>query len=356
VSLNEASARTTLCVTLIVATACGDDLPTCRDLEPLARAACAGSLDESRKLLDSGAEPNARGEHEWTALHWAAAHGHDPIVRLLLERGADADARGGYDMRPLHWAALRGHAAAARALLAAGAAVKARNLYGMTPLHEAATGELVGVLLDAGASVASTDNDGNTPLHLARAPDVAKALVDAGADMLVEARNGSRPVDAATATSASRFEIALQPEARAVPLPNASGTFRVALRSFATHLLTDLAMTLESDACTATVTPDRVAELHPGQLVNFALDLSRASAGAGRVAAGRLTLTGHGQPMMILELEVDGRPQASNRRNRIRVGKVRVQPAASRWQLLAYVAVPLLLVVAWLGLRALRRR
>src|SRR5215813_15241125 len=55
----------------------------------LHEAARRGNLDAVRRLLEHGADPNARepGDNT-TPLHWAAAHGHVDIVRALLDAGA----------------------------------------------------------------------------------------------------------------------------------------------------------------------------------------------------------------------------------------------------------------------------
>jgi hypothetical protein len=52
-----------------------------------------GDLKEVRKLLDKGADVNARDKYGWTPLHEAASYGHLDIVKLLVERGADVNAR-----------------------------------------------------------------------------------------------------------------------------------------------------------------------------------------------------------------------------------------------------------------------
>ncbi len=54
----------------------------------------AGDSDRARALLDEGSDVNARDEHEWTALCWAAGAGRTALVRLLLDRGADVCATG----------------------------------------------------------------------------------------------------------------------------------------------------------------------------------------------------------------------------------------------------------------------
>jgi Ankyrin repeats (many copies) len=57
---------------------------------PLMRAAKRGDVIEVRRLLESGADPNA-GSGFYTALGVAAARGNTTIVSVLLEAGANAD-------------------------------------------------------------------------------------------------------------------------------------------------------------------------------------------------------------------------------------------------------------------------
>jgi len=56
---------------------------------PLGTAAFVRSVPLARLLLDSGADPNGRGEGGFTALHSAAQNEDEELARLLLERGAD---------------------------------------------------------------------------------------------------------------------------------------------------------------------------------------------------------------------------------------------------------------------------
>ena len=55
---------------------------------PLMMAA-TGSAELLELLIDLGAEVNAKQNHDWTALHYAAAHGDKDIIRVLISRGAD---------------------------------------------------------------------------------------------------------------------------------------------------------------------------------------------------------------------------------------------------------------------------
>jgi hypothetical protein len=69
-----------------------------KDLIEVARR---GDLGEVRRLLDKGANVNARDVDGWTPLHWAAALGRLDIVKLLVERGADVNAKNGDGKTPL---------------------------------------------------------------------------------------------------------------------------------------------------------------------------------------------------------------------------------------------------------------
>ena len=70
-------------------------------------------------------------------LHDAARNGDTKIVMRLLNEGADVNARNFIGWTPLHFAAWNGHTAAVQLLLAAGADVNAEDKYGDTPLDYA---------------------------------------------------------------------------------------------------------------------------------------------------------------------------------------------------------------------------
>jgi outer membrane protein assembly factor BamB len=90
--------------------------------EELMAAARKGDPAAVRKLLDDGADVNARTEYGATALHFACDKGHLEVVKLLIDRQADVNARDKfYSATPLTWASMRKHAAVVGALLEAGA-------------------------------------------------------------------------------------------------------------------------------------------------------------------------------------------------------------------------------------------
>ena len=73
---------------------------------PLMRAAHEGRLREAEMLLlDPRTEVNRRGENDTTALHLAAAEGHQELVRLLLQRGARKNIEDGFGRTPRNIAA-----------------------------------------------------------------------------------------------------------------------------------------------------------------------------------------------------------------------------------------------------------
>ncbi|MBN2215865.1 MAG: ankyrin repeat domain-containing protein [Pirellulales bacterium] len=59
----------------------------------LVGAAQDGHLDQVRKLLRGGTDPNARCKDGFTALMWASARGHIEVVGVLLDSGAEPLAR-----------------------------------------------------------------------------------------------------------------------------------------------------------------------------------------------------------------------------------------------------------------------
>lgn len=96
----------------------------------LVKAAAKGDARDVLRLLDQGANPNARlfsGPALFAAAYGGDTDGHHQVVELLLARGAEVDTRNGVSCTALMGAASRGHIRAVQLLLAAGAD---KNMYG----------------------------------------------------------------------------------------------------------------------------------------------------------------------------------------------------------------------------------
>jgi ankyrin repeat protein len=247
---------------------------------PLMHAAALGSIDTMRRLLDAGANVNAKSAAGATALMWAAAD--FAKVRLLVERGADVKAVSESGQTALHLAAMSDQSAASvrlllergadakvldreqtstlvaaaygndtdslRQLLKAGAPVNQADVGGTTPLMNAASNgnlEAVRLLLGAGANVnvvsgppapqvknGTIDLGRFTPLILASAygpADVVKTLLDAGADVNAREARGMTPLMYAAATDHGDMEIARLLMARSPDLAVKSNAGETAL-------------------------------------------------------------------------------------------------------------------------------
>ncbi|XP_076996302.1 ankyrin repeat and SAM domain-containing protein 6 [Tamandua tetradactyla] len=164
----------------------------------LLRACDQGDTDTARRLLEPGAaEPAERGaepeagaeaagaeaagpgaaagapvpvdcsdEAGNTALQFAAAGGHEPLVRFLLRRGASVNSRNHYGWSALMQAARFGHVGVAHLLLDHGADANAQNRLGTSVLTVASRGGHLGVvklLLEAGAFADPPGPSGEPP-------------------------------------------------------------------------------------------------------------------------------------------------------------------------------------------------
>jgi ankyrin repeat protein len=94
----------------------------------LLNAAKAGYVEDVQTLVQSGANLNACDNTGVIALHWAAFHAHEEVLRVLIDLGADLEAHdrtgGG---TPLHYACSRGNVREAKLLVESGANLNSRD-------------------------------------------------------------------------------------------------------------------------------------------------------------------------------------------------------------------------------------
>ncbi|KAH6840786.1 hypothetical protein B0I37DRAFT_347260 [Chaetomium sp. MPI-CAGE-AT-0009] len=156
------------------------------------RESCPDTLAAVRRLLDAGANPNARSKSNETPLHIAAARSEHRIVAELIQRGADVMACDDLGQVPLHHAAWAANDSVAAELLAqANQIVDPADLKRSTPLHFAcqfypAEGndkmcarslQLMRRLLERGAQVHSVRNWlGLSPFLLAESRGLVKVV------------------------------------------------------------------------------------------------------------------------------------------------------------------------------------
>lgn len=147
---------------------------------PLHDAVGSGEVEQTRSLLNAGADPDARNDNGETPLNLAVLGGHQSVALLLLEAGASVDARNRGGFTPLHAAAYAGATEIASTLLDRGADINdKRNTAGVTPLSIAAEQgyvDVAKVLIERGAEIELAEQNGYTPLTRALWRNHAKVI------------------------------------------------------------------------------------------------------------------------------------------------------------------------------------
>lgn len=158
-------------------------------------AACArGDLKKVEKLVDSGVDVNASDKSQMSALHYAAMHARDDVIKSLISRGAEVnttDLKGGFTA--MHWVVINAvpksgstdHLEGSLTSLAkAGCRVNGTDFNFATPLHIAAqkgNRDAIQVLLRLGAEPDKVDITGRNCFEVAKNEQMRtymKTLID----------------------------------------------------------------------------------------------------------------------------------------------------------------------------------
>jgi len=95
----------------------------------------ANNLRDVKRLIEAGADVNAKDYDGMTPLNSAASRGFFTFFPALRDAGADVNTKDNAGMTPLHWAAYLGHIEVVQILLSLGADINAKTNSGSTPLH-----------------------------------------------------------------------------------------------------------------------------------------------------------------------------------------------------------------------------
>ncbi|XP_072024612.1 LOW QUALITY PROTEIN: protein phosphatase 1 regulatory inhibitor subunit 16B-like [Amphiura filiformis] len=198
----------------------------------LLEAAARGDLDEVRKLLENGVDPNIGNEDGLTALHQCCIDNNEAMMKVLVEHGADVNVTDRELWTPLHAASTCGHVNLAQYLISKGAALLAINSDGNMPYDicedevtldyiesQMATQGITQDQIDElrekspnlmlqdmerlhenGEDLEGKDDIGATPLHIAAANGydrVALFLLEHHVDVHVRDKDGWQPIHAA---------------------------------------------------------------------------------------------------------------------------------------------------------------
>jgi ankyrin repeat protein len=153
-------------------------------------------------------------DEESDLLHSSSANGRIDVVRRLLDRGADVNARNELLQTPLDVASRHGELAIAKTLIEYGADVNSRDFVGWTPLHTAARNrhvDIVELLLYKGADIHATEREGYTALHIASANgflEIVRSLLVRGANVRIRDVYGLTPSELERALQSGDQEIA----------------------------------------------------------------------------------------------------------------------------------------------------
>ncbi|HLX27098.1 MAG TPA: ankyrin repeat domain-containing protein [Casimicrobiaceae bacterium] len=167
-------------------------------LDDLTQAVANDRVDEVKRLLARGMDPNSVNADSEPMLCTAARNGSAQAAQALIAAKANVDIANRYGDTPMMLAALKGHLDIVRMLQAAGAKLDGP---GWTPLIYAATGghdDIVKFLILHGANIDAQSPNGTTALMMAiheNHPETAMLLVASGADVTRRNQDGATALD-----------------------------------------------------------------------------------------------------------------------------------------------------------------
>lgn len=171
---------------------------TAADVEMCA-AASAGDLAEVKRLVKKGANPNASDYDRRSALHLAAAGGHESVVAYLVGlKGININVQDRNLLTPMAEAIANRHFKLADLLATHGATVMDTSR-GHSLCMAASRGDTNALerMINRGTNINVTDYDGRTALHLAASENQVETiewLIKKGADVNVTDRFGGTPL------------------------------------------------------------------------------------------------------------------------------------------------------------------
>jgi ankyrin repeat protein len=131
-----------------------------------------GKVAFVQKMLDKGADVNAKSNTDLTVLMLAAGKGHKDVVDFLLKKGADINATDNRGKTALMYAVIESNTAIVQTLLNHGADVNAKDSDGVTALMCVDNNASIAkILLDNNANVNAKDRMGLTALKRAEMTD-----------------------------------------------------------------------------------------------------------------------------------------------------------------------------------------
>jgi len=193
-----------------------------RDHDELCQASYIGTLDDVRRILRNGVNPNCTGTarsyghplDKITPIQYALFGNKVDIVKLLIRGGADPNkksTRTGEEVSPLFYALIKPESKdMVKVLVEGGSDPNARNLRGESPLSYAVTYEckdVVKVLLEGGSDPNVCNTRGQSPLlklmsfakqNRYYTCDNLRLLLEAGSDPNREDDRGRTPLHFAT--------------------------------------------------------------------------------------------------------------------------------------------------------------